>query len=97
MKRIMMRLPPIEIIHDEPAVLAQHHYSAFVVDRISQPLIPIMFALPKFFIMFKYLSFSPICPRETADHFHLILMVNSDRVMHRATSEAVSPDTFSAI
>ena len=98
MQGIMMGLFPIQMIHDKPAIFIQGEHGAFVTNGIGQSLIAIMFTLPDLFILSKNFSLCPVCPGETADHLHLILMVDHDGVVHRRMSQTISPATlFAAI
>src|SRR5687768_18454261 len=97
MESIVMQFGRIEMIHYKPAIFTKRKNSAFVMYWVRQPLVAIMFALPNIYVMMKDPSPRPICPCEAGEHFHLILAVNGDRVMHKGMSKSIARDTLSAI
>src|SRR5690349_7408655 len=93
----MMQLPAGEMIQDKPAVSIQRHDGAQVTHRIGQPLVTIMLTPPGVCIMLQDGSPGPICPGEAGEHFHLILAVDSYRVMDCCVSQPISPTVLAAI
>src|SRR6185503_2291255 len=92
-QRVMMGLIGNQIIHNEPAITIQHHYGSFMGHRF----VAIVFTLPHLFVVLEDFAFCPICPRESTEHGHLVLVINGYRVMCRCMSKSVTPDAFTAV
>src|SRR5512142_1398934 len=92
-----MELFAIEVSDDQPAVLAKRQHRSFMIYGVRQPFVAIVLTLPDLLITPKDFPSCPVRPGEAADHLHLVLAIDDDRVMHSRVCESISPISFATV